>query len=137
MSIIINNIKWIMLIVGVLTCSMIFATIAPEAALTQSFGVTTSDPLSLMIVRSWGALITLIGIMLIYGAFKPIHRTFILTITSISKATFVTLVLITGQQYLAKAAITIIFDSLVVIIFISYLIHIYQQNKNKFTEKLK
>jgi cbb3-type cytochrome oxidase subunit 1 len=89
MNVISSNIKWIMLVSGVLTCTMLYAAVAPQAALNTTFGDTLSGPLAEIIVRNWGVLIFLIGIMLIYGAFKPVHRTLIITVAMVSKAIFI------------------------------------------------
>ena len=121
MIIITNNIKWIMLISGTFTCTMIYAVIEPEAALMFTFGDSISGPIAEIVVRNWGALITLVGAMLIYGAFQPLHRSFILVVASISKIVFIGLILIIGSQFLDKAGVAIAFDSVVVIIFFIYL----------------
>ena len=121
MNIITNNIKWIMLVSGALTCSMIYAAIDPEAALMMTFGASISGPIAEIVVRNWGALITLIGAMLIYGAFEPLHRSLVLVVASISKIVFIGIVLTIGSQYLGKAGVAIAFDSVVVIIFLIYL----------------
>ncbi len=121
MNIITKNIKWIMLISGVLTCTTIYAAIDPEAALMTTFGASISGPIAEIVVRNWGALVTLVGAMLIYGAFKPLHRSLVLVVASISKIVFIGLVLTIGNQYLGKAGFTIVFDSVVVIIFLVYL----------------
>ncbi len=121
MKIITNNIKWIMLISGALTCTMIYAAIDPEAALMFTFGASISGPIAEIVVRNWGALITLFGAMLIYGAFEPLHRSLVLVVASIGKIVFIGLVLTIGNQYLGKAGVAIAFDSIVVIIFLIYL----------------
>ena len=54
-------------------------------------------------------------------AFKPLHRSLVLVVASISKIVFIGLVLTIGNQYLAKAGVTIAIDSVVVIIFFIYL----------------
>jgi hypothetical protein len=128
MNIIEKNIKWIMIISGALTCSMIYAAIAPEAALMSTFGETISGPIAEIVVRNWGALITIIGAMLIFGAFKPIHRSFVLVVASIGKIIFIGLVLTIGSQYLNKAGFAIVFDSIVVIIYFIYLIKARRQS---------
>ena len=48
---------------------MVYAALAPQSALHSIFGSTLDGPLAEIVVRNWGALITLIGAMLIYGAF--------------------------------------------------------------------
>ncbi len=110
-----------MLISGALTCTMIYAAIAPEAALMYTFGASISGPIAEIVVRNWGALITLVGAMLIYGAFNPLHRSLVLVVASISKFVFIGLVLTIGNQYLGNAVVTIAIDSVVVILFIAYL----------------
>jgi hypothetical protein len=115
------NIKWIMLVAGVLTCTMVYAALAPRAALVTTFGESLSGPLADIIVRNWGILVTLIGAMLIYGAFQPSFRKFIIIVATISKVTFIGLVLTLGNQFLGKAGLSIAFDSLIVVLFIVYL----------------
>ncbi|WP_144206859.1 hypothetical protein [Shewanella donghaensis] len=121
MKLIINNIKWIMLISGLLTCSMILAVFAPEAALISMFGEALTEPVAQVVVRSWGFLIFLMGVLLIYGAFKPMYRNLSLVIVGLSKIVFVLLVLIFGAQYVEKAAVTLILDSIFITLFALYL----------------
>ena len=124
MNIIITKIKWIMIISGLLTCSMIFAVFAPQAALISMFGEAISDPLGEVVVRSWGFLIFLMGVLLIYGAFKPVYRNLSLVIVGISKIAFISLIVIFGEQYIEKSAVTIIFDSILIALFAFYLIKV-------------
>jgi len=124
MSFIVDNIKWIMLVSGIITCTMIFATIAPKAALNATFGEAKADGAALEIVtRNWGALIALIGAMLIYGAFDPPGRPFILIIAGVSKLTFIALILANGSAAArSKAAGAIVIDTVIVILFALYLV---------------
>jgi len=122
------QIKWIMLISGVLTCTMVYAVIAPQAALRSFFGDGLEGQLAEIIVRNWGALITLVGAIQIYGAFKENSRTLIVVISSISKLVFVSLVMVYGRQYLDKAGIAVVIDVAVVILFIVYLIGDHLKN---------
>ncbi|MBD1208039.1 MAG: hypothetical protein H9535_06405 [Ignavibacteria bacterium] len=128
MNWIIANIKWIMLVSGVLTCTMIFPALAPQAALLATFGATLPEhPLTEIVVRNWGALITLVGAMLIYGAYNPINRSFILAVAGMSKVIFIGLVLVFGSQYLDKAGIAVVFDSIVVVLYFVYLMGVRQK----------
>ena len=68
MSWIVANMKWIMVVSGGLTCTMVYAAIAPQEALHSTFGESIEGPVAEIVVRNWGGLITLIGAMLIYGA---------------------------------------------------------------------
>ncbi|WP_392339796.1 hypothetical protein [Moritella marina] len=111
-----------MLIAGLLTCSMIFAVFAPQAALISMFGEGLAEPLAQVIVRSWGFLIFLMGVLLIYGGFKPVYRNLALVLVSISKIAFISLIVMFGSQYIDKSLLTIVFDSVLVIIFVTYLV---------------
>jgi hypothetical protein len=120
MNVLVKNIKWIMLISGVLTCTMLQAVFAPEAAVAGLFGEPLQGPLANMIVRSWGVLITLIGLMLIYGAFNPEYRKFAAVIAASSKIAYAVLVISLGSPYLNHAALVIVFDSMVEILLLIY-----------------
>ena len=116
-----RHITWLMLLTGVMTCSMFYAAFAPQAALQSTFGDSIRGPVADIVVRNWGALIGLTGVLLVYGAYVPVHRSLILVIASVSKLTFIGLVLTFGHQYLGKAGVVIGFDALVVAIFAVYL----------------
>lgn len=106
-----------MLITGLLTCTMIYALFFPDAALKSMFGESLGGTaLAQIVVRSWGALITLIGAMLIYGAFRPQVRPMVLAIAGLSKLIFVGLLLLLGSQYLPKTLTPILVDSIAILL---------------------
>jgi len=118
-----NNIKWIMLVSGAVTCTMAYAAIAPQAALLSAFGETLEGPVADIVVRNWGALITLVGAMLIYGAFNPQVRSTALIVAGASKLVFIVLVLSHGGRFLAhQAGIAIAIDLVWVVLFAWYLL---------------
>jgi hypothetical protein len=80
MHFVVANMKWIMLLSGVLTSTMVYAVVAPQAALLSTFGETLEGPVAEIVVRNWGALIGLMGAMLVYGAFEPAERPLILMV---------------------------------------------------------
>jgi len=119
------HIKWIMLISGILTTTMLYVAIAPHAALTSNFGhsLEAGGPLAELIVRNWGVLIGLVGVMLIYGAFDPPGRPFILTIAGLSKLAFIVLVLTVGKEYLGQPIrLAVVIDAIWVVVFAAYLV---------------
>jgi hypothetical protein len=107
--------KWIMLLSGVLICTMLYAAIAPQAALRSSFGETLEGPVAEVVVRNWGALIGIVGGMLIYGAFRPASRRLILTIAGLGKLVFIGLVLAQGDRFLSHQAATAVWVDLVMV----------------------
>jgi len=114
MNFVLGNFKWLMLVSGVLTASMFYGLFAPQAALESMFGVSFTGQLESIMIRSWSALVGLMGVILIYGALNEKHRAFCAAITATSKAIFVTLVLVYGQAFLSKAAAAIIMDLVVI-----------------------
>jgi len=117
------NIQWLMIVSGVLTLTMVYAAIAPDAALRSTFGDDLDGPVADVVVRNWGALIGLMGVMLIYGAKRPDLRPFVLTVTGASKATFIGLVLSHGTRFLsAQAGVAVAVDLLWVLLFVGYLV---------------
>jgi hypothetical protein len=118
-----SRIKWIMLLSGVLTCTMFYAAIDPQGALSSSFGATLEGPLAEIVVRNWGVLITLVGAMLIHGAFTPASRQLVLVVAGLSKLAFISLVLAFGRQYLGRAGIAVVFDACTAALFVAYLLH--------------
>ena len=118
-----HSIKWIMLVSGALTCTMVYAAIAPQAMLQSTFGETLEGPLADLVVRNWGALIFLVGGMLIYGAFRPEVRALVLVVAGASKVVFIALVLSNGGRYTGgQAGISIAVDAVMVLVFTAYLV---------------
>jgi hypothetical protein len=119
---VVARIKWIMLVSGALTCTMVYAAIAPQAALRSTFGTTLEGPLAEVLVRNWGALIALVGAMLIRGAYDGSVRALSLVVAGVSKAVFIGLVLVHGRQYLSQqAGVSVAVDALMVVLFAMYL----------------
>jgi pimeloyl-ACP methyl ester carboxylesterase len=122
MTRIVRHIRWIMVISGALTAT-IYAAFAPDAALRSTFGETLEGPLAHLVVRNWGALIALVGAMLIYGAFDPHVRSLVLIVAAISKALFIRLVIAQGDRYLdQQAGIAVAIDGVMVLLFAWYLV---------------
>ena len=122
MSVLVAHMKAIMLVSGALTCTMVYAVVAPEAAQRQMFGESLGGPLADVIVRNWAALIVIGGAMLIHGAFHPESRPPILMMTALGKAAFIGLVLAQGGRYLSQqAVVAVVLDSVMVVLFCAYL----------------
>ena len=117
------NIHRLMTVSGVLTLTMIYALFAPEAALQSSFGESLSGPVASVVVRNWGALIALVGGMLIYGARNPAVRPLVLTVAGSSKLVFIALVLSQGERFLSEqVGVAVVIDAVWVVVFALYLI---------------
>lgn len=123
MTWLVQSMKWIMFTSGFLTCTMIYAAIAPQAALNATFGEAIDGPVADLVVRNWGVLIALVGGMLMYGAFNLVVRPLVLTVAGLSKVTFIGLLMIGEDSFLDHQAGVAIFSDLVqVVLFAAYLL---------------
>src|SRR5687768_10809281 len=128
MSWIITNIHRLMIVSGILTLTMLYAAIAPVAALRSTFGEGIDGPVADVVVRNWGALIGLMGALLIWGALNPAVRSPALTIAGTSKAIFIALVLAHGGRFLGyQAGIAVIVDLVWVAVFALYFLGVRRQ----------
>jgi hypothetical protein len=119
---IVSYIRPVMIVSGLLTATMFTAAFAPAQAMVSNFGEPLSGPASAIVVRSWGTLIGLVGLMLLYGAFVPATRTLVLIVAAASKAIFVGLVLSHGSRYLGyQIGVAVVADSVMVLLFGWYL----------------
>ncbi|MBL7865553.1 MAG: hypothetical protein JNK10_11780 [Cyclobacteriaceae bacterium] len=119
----VSNFKWLMLTSGILTCTMFLAFISPQSSLQSNFGKTLPDELSMLIVRNWGFLIGLVGLMLIYGAMRESVRRFALVFGGSSKIAFIFLVVTAKEDYMNFGVGTaVIVDATMVALFITYLL---------------
>lgn len=93
MSWIVEHIDWVLIVSGVLTCSMILMALAPRLAMRSTFGEVAEGPVANLIARSWGAMIFASGLMLIYAAWHAEVRLPILLYSIVGKLGFILLVL--------------------------------------------
>jgi hypothetical protein len=76
-----------------------------------------------VVVRNWGALVALVGAMLIHGAFVSDVRPLVLIVAGTSKLLFIGLVVTRGRRYLrGQAGIAVALDSVLVLLFAAYLV---------------
>jgi hypothetical protein len=127
MNFIVKNIKWVMLVSGVLTFTTLYGLFAPQAALESMFGASFNGTLENIVIRSWSALVGLIGAILIYGFFSQNNRVFSISVAAFSKVVFVSLVLLYGQEFLGTAAPAIAMDCVVIILSGLYLFAVRMQ----------
>ena len=82
------HIEWILLLTGLATAGALVLFLAPVTVMKRLFGQAPSDSLSLLIVRHWGLLICLVGILLIYAAYHAEVRVPTLIVAVVEKAVF-------------------------------------------------
>ncbi len=112
----------LMVLSGVLTLTMLYATISPVEATQAFFQETPEGAMASVVVPNWGVLIALMGALLIYGAFNAPSRKLALVVAGASKVAFIVLVLMQGTRYLAGLQTAVIVDGVMVVLFASYLV---------------
>ncbi len=118
-----RSIKWIMIVAGVLTCTMFQAVLAPQAVLQSFFGETVPGAAADVVVRNWGALIGVTGLGLLYGAFNVKARATCLLFATTSKVVFIALVLGLNRAATAhQAGVAVVADAVMVVLFVAYLL---------------
>ena len=123
MKVFVRYFKWVMLVSGLLTCTVFYAAFAPQASLQSTFGSSLDGPVAQVVVRNWGVLVGLMGLMLVYGAFNAAVRRFVLVIAGASKVAFIGLVLAYSQGLLEfQAGTPVVVDSIMVLLFAIYLV---------------
>ncbi len=121
MAILVDNFRWVLLVSGVLTLSMAWAIVSPQAALRQTFGQALEGPVAEVVVRNWAGLICLFALLTIWSAFAPSLRLAVLPVVAAGKAMFIALTL--AQPTLrAKAAPVMAVDTVIVVLFVAYLL---------------
>jgi hypothetical protein len=123
---IIRNIDWILQISGIATCSMISLLFAPRFMTRFIFGEGVTGPIATLIVRSWGVMITLGGLLLIYASVHPEARLPILMFSFFGKSSFVVPVVMQPSRYLRQRAYVAAFgDIAMMVCFAWYLIAVH------------
>ena len=121
MGILVDNIQWMLLAAGLLTCSMIQATVAPRATVRTYFGEAPDSPQFNLVVRNWGMLITTAGALLIWASFAPDVRLAAIALAIVTKTAFIALMLGSGVMK-RQAWVALVVDSIMVFLFAVYLI---------------
>jgi len=111
MAWIVDHIRIILTVSGLLTASMLQFTIAPRRAMRSTFGEVLDGPLADVVVRGWGLLIALTGGMLLWAAFHPETRTLAVGAALISKIFYMGQLVAHRDRFLKGfAGLTVIID---------------------------
>lgn len=112
----------VMIASGLLTLTMLYAAVAPAAAVQQMFGESIGGAMEAVVVRNWGVLIGLMGGLLIFGALNPGSRRLALVVAGVSKIAFIGLILAQGDRYLGGLGAAIAIDSVMIVLFAIFLL---------------
>ncbi len=118
------HIFWILIVSGLLTCTMIQGVIAPATQFKTFFGETLPDsPATVLVMRNWSALIALGGVLLVLSAFLEPLRFPIVLFTAVGKLAFAALVFGAGSRFRGhQAYLAALVDTVMVVLFFLYLL---------------
>lgn len=122
MAILVDNIQWVLLACGVLTCTMIQAVFFPNGTMRAYFGEAPANAAGEMLIRNWGALITIGGIFLVYAAFTPEVRSAAMIVVGAGKLAFILLMLSQPSRFLkGQGLVAVIIDTIMIAVLATYL----------------
>lgn len=107
MDLIAPHIFWILIVAGGLTATMLAAAVAPHAASQRFFGVAPQGALGTAVMRNWGLLVGMSGLLLVYAAWDETVRTPIMLFSIAGKVFFAALVFAAGAQLRGARGIAI------------------------------
>jgi len=118
-----NNIGWILVVSGILTSVALLQAVAPRFGMMNLFGEEVIPSSALLIIRSWGAMIFVSGLSLIYAANHSEQRLPILFYSITVKLGIAGLVFAGGARYRKRQIFKIAAaDFVMALLFVWYLI---------------
>lgn len=115
---IVEWIKWVLLITGIITAGLVSFYIAPGPMMRIGLGFETDRKDLLSIVRHWGLLIGLVGGLLIWAAFEPDLRMAAMLVAGLEKLGMIAVVITHRKEsWTQKMWPAVIFDTICVILY--------------------
>lgn len=115
------QIEMILLITGWATAGALIVFLAPSAMMRALFGQAPTDAPSLMIVRHWGLLVCLVGVLLIYAAHFPEFRAPALIVAITEKAVGALGALLSPFRRRAAVLVVALADAGMAVVYTMYL----------------
>jgi len=112
--------QWILLVSGILTALAILIFISPNRFYKSVFNLEQVPTVYLFVARHWGAMISLVGFMLIYAAFNPAVQELSMIIASVEKIVFAGMVMFGPLRNSRVFVRLATFDIIIVVIFALY-----------------
>ncbi|MEE4301278.1 MAG: hypothetical protein V2J24_17690 [Pseudomonadales bacterium] len=121
----------LMLVVGSASAAGLLVALAPEVVLGLLLDWAPADAFGEVIVRSWGSLVGLLGLGLLYGARHEGSRRLALLLSCAGKATFLGTLLILTPELLRPLGPVVLFDGLAVVLFAIYLLRTHADDAER------
>ena len=83
-----THIEIILIVTGATTTMALAQFIAPASVSRIIYGATPTEVVGIALVRHWGLLVFLVGVLLIYAAFHPALREPVTIVAALEKTAF-------------------------------------------------
>lgn len=117
-----TRITTLMYLVGGASAAGLLVALAPGTVLGLLVDWRPAEPLEEVIVRSWGSLVGLLGLALVYGARHAGARRLALLLSCGGKGIFLLTLLAVAPELAGPLAPVVLFDGLAVLLFAAHLV---------------
>jgi hypothetical protein len=117
-----THIEIILIVTGATTAMALAQFIAPTSVCRIIYGAAPTEVVGIALVRHWGLLIFLVGVLLIYAAFHPEIREPITIVAAVEKIGFGLGIFATSLRRHPIAAGIAMGDILIPIVYVLYLV---------------
>ena len=116
------HIEIVLIVTGATTAMALAQFIAPASASRIIYGAAPTEVVGIALVRHWGLLVFLVGVLLIYAAFHPALREPVTIVAAVKKIAFGLGIFGTSLRRHPIAAGIAVGDILIPLVYVLYLV---------------
>ena len=116
------HIEIILIVTGATTAMALAQFIAPASISRLIYGAVPTEVVGIALIRHWGLLVFLVGILLIYAAFHPALRAPVTVVAAVEKTAFSLGIFGTSLRRHPIAAGIAVGDILIPLVYVLYLV---------------
>jgi hypothetical protein len=117
-----THIEIILIVTGATRAMALAQFIAPASVSRIIYGAAPTEVVGIALVRHWGLLVFLVGVLLIYAAFHPAVRGPVMVVAAVEKIAFSLGIFGTSLRRYPIAAGIAVGDTLIPLVYVLYLV---------------
>ena len=117
-----THIEIILIVTGATTAMALAQFIAPASISRLIYGAVPTEVVGIALIRHWGLLVFLVGILLIYAAFHPEVREPVTVVAGAEKIAFSLIIFSTSLRRFPIAAAIAVGDILIPLVYVLFLV---------------
>src|SRR6478736_1570531 len=117
-----THIEIILIFTGATTAMALAQFIAPASVSRIIYGAAPTEVVGITLVRHWGLLVFLVGVLLIYAAFHPAVRELVTVVAAVEKIGFGLGIFGTSLRRFPIALGIAVGDTLIPLVYVLYLV---------------